>query len=93
MIPLTYNFNNLFYLIKIVRITKAIENMNIGTIVQTFKFYKDKFVILEAEKRRKDKEIEEKIVWPKVSLMARKYTTFLGDKDHNKLKNTIKECL
>jgi hypothetical protein len=40
-----------------------------------------------------DKEIEEKIVWPKVSLMARKYTTFLGDKDYDKLKNIIKETI
>ena len=40
-----------------------------------------------------DKEIEEKIVWPKVSLLARKYTTFLGEKDYDKLKNIIKELV
>jgi len=40
-----------------------------------------------------DKEIEEKIVWPKVSLLTRKYTTFLGDKDYNKLKEIIKQCV
>ena len=30
---------------------------------------------------------------PKVSLRVRKYTTFLKDKDHTKLKNIIKEMI
>lgn len=33
MIPIEYNMNNLFYLIKIVRIFKAIENLNITAVV------------------------------------------------------------
>jgi len=40
-----------------------------------------------------DKEIEEQIVWPKVSLLVRKYTSFLKDKDYIKLKKVIKECV
>jgi len=40
-----------------------------------------------------DKEINEQIVWPKVSLRVKKYTTFLKDKDHTKLKNIIKEMI
>jgi len=40
-----------------------------------------------------DKEIEDKIVWPKVSLMIRKYTSFLKNKDYDKLKEIIKQCV
>jgi hypothetical protein len=34
-----------------VRIFKAIENLNITAVVQTFKFYKDKFVKYESAQR------------------------------------------
>jgi len=44
IIPMTHNVNNIFYIIKIIRIFKAIENLNIATVVQTFKYYKDQFI-------------------------------------------------
>lgn len=59
MIPIDNGINNLFYLIKIVRIFKAIENLNITTVVQTFKYYKDKYVTYES-KQRLEKEIRKR---------------------------------
>lgn len=52
LIPIENEINNLFYLIKIVRIFKAIENLNISAVVQTFKYYKDKYVTYESAQRR-----------------------------------------
>jgi len=59
LVPLQFiqmkdNINNLFYLIKIVRILKAVENLNVNSVVQTFKSYKDIYVMQEAKYRQNE---------------------------------------
>jgi hypothetical protein len=72
LISLPFKAQNLFYVIKVIRLTKAIERFNISSMMSNFKRMKDRFVMIEVEYlRMKDSKNTE----------AKKVTELLDDEE------------
>lgn len=55
LLQLPYNFENMFYLIKIIRITKAIEAFDIKNLINKFKDYNKHLTEMKVKASRKKK--------------------------------------